>query len=125
MIPASTTTPIIFDSIDFDLANEYDKTTGKFTASNAGYYLVHCGVQYGSGAGDYEAVIMKSGGIVDDSDANGSTGLSVGANVTTVLKVAKGDTLQCASYQTAGASVALALGFNVSVRNTFSAARLY
>jgi hypothetical protein len=129
-VPNQTQTPVQFNLVDYDLAHEYDPGTGKFTAANAGVYLVSCEF-FGFAAGDagvFSATLFKNGTGNDlqvdaDDVQNSSTTTSLTSRATVILNLKQGDYLMCSLYQSTGGDVTLGnSGF--SQRTSFSAARL-
>jgi hypothetical protein len=116
-------TPVVFDHVDYDLANEYDFTTGVFKPQAAGIHLIHCAISYTSAPGFYAAaVILRNGGQASVTGGSGPT--DVATQTTNTLQLAKGDSVTCSSFQISGASQSpdtAPTGNN----NTFTATRLY
>jgi hypothetical protein len=127
-LPSGTSTVIAFDSVEFDLAGEYDKTTGTFTATNKGVYSLHCGVEFRTPTtnSNWAAVMFKSGTQLAASDIDvqaGTSGLSTA--VDGLYQLNAGDSITCAGFQNSGASQPLYLSYSTDWRNNFSAARIY
>jgi hypothetical protein len=130
-VPAGgTATTVVFETVVFDTASEYNAGNGTFTAKNAGVYFVECGIEYTATATDnvYGAYVYRAnaGGtaeIAGEDRLTGSGSVGTRAAVSTVVQLAAGDALTCRGYQNTGASVAMDVG--VPARNSFSVARLY
>jgi hypothetical protein len=129
-IPNATGTLVVFNSVEYDLAQEYSETTGAFTPKNAGKYLLHCQVEFSTPlTSDWAVSFQKNGVEMVSSDltvAAASTAQSNGAMSPTVVgmyQLAAGDSVQCYAYQNTGA--AQGLYTTAPARNNFSAARLY
>jgi hypothetical protein len=123
-------TIIVFDKVDFDLASEYNPATGGFTAKQAGYYLVTCGLVFASPSanGYFAAIVYKNGTAVANeasisvSQAS-ATPISATPQTTALIQLAANDTLTCAGAQNSGANQSIQPGF--VGRNAFSAAKLF
>jgi hypothetical protein len=124
-IQNNATTPVVFDSPQYDLASEYNKSTGTFSPSQAGYYFVQCGFDFGVPVGTViNAAVQKNGAEVSGFDNQSSnSGLGVSTATSSIVQLAKGDALTCTTYQASGSAQSLVLQF--PSRNFFSAARLY
>jgi hypothetical protein len=125
-IPGNAGTPVIFDNVDFDLASEYDKTKGTFTATNKGTYYLHCGVQFqpaGATQTDWQVALQKNGMELAGSDQYVSTSGGMSEAVEGVFALAAGDVVKCTAFQNSGTAQPLLVAG--SVRNSFSGARQY
>jgi hypothetical protein len=125
-VVSDSETQIVFDSVDFDLASEYDHSSGMFTTVAGGVYLVECAIEYavsgGSAGAIWQSNIYKSGTLA------GSTTISTEGNFITpqqtlILKLVPGDTLICSTRQNSQASQTLYTA--ISVVSHFGAIRLY
>jgi hypothetical protein len=125
-IPTALMTNVIFDQVQFDSANEYNKTTGAFRVAQAGVYSLSCVVELGP----LPATVVNSYGAirVNGTDLTGydiySTSTYLSLPLSVVTKLAAGDTVTCAVVQISGATVNVYVGTGVA-RNSFSGARLY
>jgi hypothetical protein len=135
-IPSNVSTTVVFNSKDYDLASEYSATTGVFTATNDGYYIVNCGVEFWSLVGTtlFNVDIQRS----PAPDGGTSTEVAVGEfevsnqgntriEANTPIHLHAGDNLWCGAYQNSPASVTLAPASEPTFdeRNSFSAFRVY
>ena len=124
-IPTTLRTTIAFDQVEFDLANEYNKTTGGFTATQAGVYAFSCAFEIQADvSGNFFAVIRKNGVDVFGADWTVSATNGASPQCSGITKLAMGDTVTCAAYQSTGAPLPLSIAADLS-RNSFSGARLY
>lgn len=126
-IPNQVQTRVIFDHVDFDLATEYDNTTGIFTPKQAGYYLVQCGFEFvgNNVVGDWNAAILRNGAEVTGTDLEASNGNGISPFVSAVAKLSASDSVTCSVEQISGAAQPLFSTSTTNKRNSFSAARLY
>jgi hypothetical protein len=126
-IPSGMTTVVALDHVEYDLNEEYDKTTGVFTAGAAGVYLLNCAFLFdlnGPSTNYWSAVLYKNGAQVIGNDVyttNASTP-TISSETSVTTQLSKGDVVTCAAYQNSGAATSLSL---VTTRNSFDAARLY
>ncbi|HEY2407164.1 MAG TPA: hypothetical protein VGI10_14230, partial [Polyangiaceae bacterium] len=122
-------TKIVFDKVEFDLANEYNSTTGVFTPKQAGIYVINCGVEFDVNiVGDWNANIIKtpSGGTgtpLAGTDVEGNAFNGFSTTVSVVAQLAAGDAITCMTDQISGASQTIYVGD--PHRSSFNAARLY
>ncbi|HEY4106257.1 MAG TPA: hypothetical protein VGM44_20295 [Polyangiaceae bacterium] len=128
IVPNNASLTVAFDQVEFDLAAEYNATTGVFTAKQAGIYQLHCSVEFETGAtGDWAAEIIKNNGATPlaatDLTSNAIDGLSPYVGVVTKLNA--GDTLVCLAGSFAASDSSAHALYAVADRNSFSAARLY
>src|SRR5262249_41900155 len=69
MVPPTPTglTPVVFDQVDYDLAAEYNPSTGIFQAKQAGVYMATCAFSAinlpAMGGGQMSVGIYKNAGI--------------------------------------------------------------
>lgn len=114
-----------FDVEIFDDGNEYDPSTGRFTAKSAGTYLIQCGFLFASSANSlYGATIFRNGGEIDASSmwaAGAGPNMSVKPSVSQIEHLAVGDVVDCSVYQHTGAAQPLLI---FDARNSFSAIRV-
>jgi hypothetical protein len=125
-IPHGTPTKLVFDSELFDLANEYNPTTGFFTAASAGTYLVHCAMWLISpaGAGPVWAITVdKNGTQLASSDWQSAAAKGFTPAIDGLIHLNAGDQISCVLYQDTGATQSTNPAF--PERTTFSAARIY
>jgi hypothetical protein len=121
---------IAFDQVEYDLAGEYDSATGKFTAKQAGEYLVHCGFWQEAPAtpGVWTTQILRTAAgaasSVEEDAVDVQSGVVGGltSSVVATMQLAAGDVVQCQYFNPSSAVVTLQVGQR---RNVFSAARLY
>jgi hypothetical protein len=129
-VPNNVVTPVLFDTVDFDLAGEYTAATGVFAPKNSGTYAVSCSLEYISSAAitqaDWSITLLKNGLIVGGADLVMGVNLANGNSLvySRMMQLAKGDTLTCAALHLAGGTISLALNAG-NHRCAFSAARLY
>lgn len=124
------TGPLLFNQVDYDLAGEYNKTTGTFTAKNAGIYVINCSVFFTSNgtASTWSVDLVKNSstilsyGELQSSTSTGDVG-GIAPQTTAIVQLAAGDAIVCGAGQYTGTTQALDV--NGAGRNTFSAARLY
>lgn len=120
-IPTTVDTTVVFDQVEFDSANEYNKVTGGFSPAHAGVYALSCTTQYQAiHTTDWYVTIRKNGADLVGQYLSPGVPASVSANVITQL--AAGDTITCAAWQNSGGSIPLLAD---GTRNSFSGARLY
>jgi hypothetical protein len=124
-IAPSVITPLVFNSVSFDLAREYDPTMGTFSPKQAGVYLVQCGTYFLGVPGTvYNASISKNGVEVSGFDTQASSSSEMIDTATSgIVQLAAGDSLRCSTYQQSGTSQTIAN--SRTDRDFFSAARLY
>jgi hypothetical protein len=123
-------TAVAFNSREYDLANEYDSATGKFTASEAGVYLVQCGLwqEAPATAAVWTTQILRTpAGATSSLEENGvdvQSGVAGGltSSVVATMQLTAGDVVQCQYYNPSSSPVTLQVGQR---RNVFSASRLY
>jgi hypothetical protein len=130
-VPSGQTTPVAFDTVNFDLNNEYDVSTGVFTPKAAGVYLVSCELQYtmATSVSACSVTIMKNTAQVAAVDSPTLPPITTGGphcvpTVATTVQVAVGDTIACNAYQFSALSGGGTLDTSTT-RNWFGAARLY
>jgi len=102
-IDGQTTTKINFDTEDYDGNNEWDTSTYKFTAANAGYYLITCRLYWDATfpSERFTIYIYKNGSNVSLQGwrySSISTGSQMG-HITDILYLAAGDTIEFYVYQ--------------------------
>jgi hypothetical protein len=129
-VPTNVGPALLFDSTKFDLNAEYTAATGTFSPKQAGVYFVQCSVDWGPTVPTttYSVAIYDNGSEINSSavasavaGTNNNGDLETPANG--IVKLAAGDTVQCATYQSSGASVTL--NNYSSTRNFFAASRLF
>jgi hypothetical protein len=123
-VQTKTFTKISFDQVEFDLASEYNPSTGIFAPKQGGTYLLTCSFWVGgtTGGAIYNVGIDKSGVELVGHDVQSATsGLGVSPMTTTIATLAAGDKVSCGLWFTGPPLTLTAL----SRRNQFSAARLY
>jgi hypothetical protein len=122
-LPNNSTTQVVFDHEDFDLAGEYNNATGEFKPNADGVYLFTCQLELVvSGAGHLAATVLKNG--VDVGTTMLGTSLSAASpEETVILQLKKGDQILCAGFHDMGAPVPFYL--LIAERNKFEGARLY
>jgi hypothetical protein len=121
--------PVPFDTVEFDLANEYDNTTGTFKVTSRGAYLVHCFVEYSPAPGGtvptgWAAGLTKNGTQLTALDTTSPADGNLGVVSEGVYQLEAGDAIQCFAYQNGSGNQALRV-IPPYIRNDFSAARLY
>lgn len=105
MLASGTYAPIAFDTKKYDLGGEF--ASGVFKAATAGYYFFSCNAGLGVGTPGttayFEAILMVNG--VNWGATSGQGDLfNASRNVQQLIKLAKGDTVNCTAFQTTGAS---------------------
>jgi len=114
-IPDATATVIIFGTEGHDELSEFNTTTGVFTATYAGIYLINSSVTLTSGSwteaqGGYMRIRHNSGNTVGGpylrSPNTGSVSLS--ASISHTLKLAATDTIDITLTQSSGGAITLA-----------------
>jgi hypothetical protein len=130
-VPSGMTTPVAFDTVNFDLNNEYDVSTGVFTPKVAGVYLVSCELDYtmATSTSACSVGIAKTGAQVTAVDSPTLPPITTGgphcvSTLTTTVQAAAGDMITCTAYQFSAASGTSTLDTS-STRNWFGAARFY
>ena len=121
---------VVFDHVEYDLAGEYDNVTGKFTAKQAGEYLVHCGFWQSAPATPavWTSMIVRTppgatSSVEEDAvDVQSVTAGGLSSSVAATMQLGAGDVVQCQYFNPSAATVTLAVGQR---RNVFSATRLY
>ena len=100
-IPANGAAYVLFDNERYDLADEYEPTTGTFTASTDGIYYFTCLVAWHSADGvvaQWEASLHFNGSEVfytgDISDGRAATRLVSGT-----MQLHAGERVQCSALQ--------------------------
>jgi hypothetical protein len=123
-VQTRTFTKISFDQVEFDLASEYNPSTGMFTPKQGGTYLLNCGFWVGgTTAGSiYNVGIDKNGSELVAGDFQAaSPAMGISPMTTTIATLAAGDKVSCGIWLTSSPLTLTAL----SRRSQFSAARLY
>ena len=117
-------TPVLFDQVDFDLAGEYNATSGVFSPKEAGVYLIVCAVEYSpTVAGSlYGAAVFLNGARFGLTEINASTANGSTPEHTMVAKLAANDAVKCETDQYTGAAAAV---YSMGGLTHFEAARLY
>lgn len=132
-VSSATTTipPLVFDSVEYDLASEYDKSSGVFTPQEEGEYIVACGVLYAiSPASTYspailEAIISVNGKPVGANVIPAASANYASPELTTTIHLNAGDSVTCGTWQNTGATLMTYLSASLGNGNAFGAARLY
>jgi len=68
----NTYTTVLFDSEDFDTANAYDTSTGKFTPQTSGKYFIEAQVALDGSGGNEQINIMKNSSVIKWSQDAGT-----------------------------------------------------
>jgi hypothetical protein len=126
-ITSGPNTPIVFDTVEYDLGAEYNASTGAFTVAHTGIYQVHCGVSYSSvTTAAWYAQLYKNGSVYDASSwALATANLGDAApSLDGTFRFVTGDVIKCGTFQNSGSAQNLLLG-TTNQRCSFSAARLY
>jgi hypothetical protein len=122
-----TPSVIPFDQKDFDLAgSEYDPTTGLFTTTSGGVYLIECGLESSSTTrGTVVPLLYRSGwGWINDAvggSAGGGQSLTTwnsSGEVSNIMQLSAGEQVGCGSVN----PIVMSTGAQT---NFFSAVRLY
>jgi hypothetical protein len=117
-------TIIVFDAIDFDLGGEYNRSTGTFTAKNAGIYSLHCAIEFNTTtSAAWVLALVKNGVQVANVNFNMPV-QTITLNLDRLYQLKAGDAIQCAAFQDSGSSLSLFLASGL-VQNDFSGARIY
>jgi hypothetical protein len=121
--PSYAATTLLFGTVQFDLAGEYVKETGVFTAKEDGYFSVTCQMHITGAPAQADMGVS----VVVNDVAVATQGLIIvsfgGAPLaTTLTQLHVGDKVRCDGYQ--GTSAPLALSGKPEI-NVFSVARLY
>jgi hypothetical protein len=108
-IPDSSETQIQFDSEDWDLNSEFDTSTYKFKAKQAGKYQVNLQVSLDDNSGDGYIAIRKNGEnvVYHKFEQSAFTSSGICFNVSDIIDLALNDTLEARVYQSSGASMNL------------------
>jgi hypothetical protein len=130
-VSSGTLTSVPFDTVEFDLNTEYSAATGVFAPKISGIYIIICQFQYvmSTNTSACSATITKNGADFIESDSPTLPPISGGdahcdAEVTTTVQAAAGDAFTCSAYQFSAAAATASVD-QTTMRNTFSAARLY
>ena len=110
---------IVYNSVLYDLGNEYDATMGTFTPKLPGIYLVECGLELNSDNGSFSITVGQNGvELVGFSGANNYVAAASG-----VTGLAAGSPVSCQANQTSSSAQPV---FNLeATRNYFAVTRLY
>jgi hypothetical protein len=105
-IPSGTATKVQLDTEVFDGNNEYDPTTNyRFTAANAGYYLVLANVLYYTYAANNLAqgmIYKNDSSIFQNTSHTGSTSGNLGISLSAVVYLEAGDYIEIYTLQNTG-----------------------
>jgi C1q domain-containing protein len=128
-VNADTYFTVAFNLVEYDLAGEYDNATGKFTAKQAGEYLVQCGLwqEAPAAAGVWTTQIVRTpagaSGVEENGvDVQNAVAGGLTSSVVATMQLTAGDVVQCQYFNPSSAPVLLQVGQR---RNVFSASRLY
>lgn len=125
-IPNNSATTVLFDTVEFDLASEYNSSTGVFTPLQTGVYLVTCTISFPSIAASVSSVyigVNAQNALVADSPMV-ATSSSV-AEGTVIVHLTAGDSVKCEAYQDTGSTQPLYICGGTGCRDKFGATRLY
>jgi len=111
-IPDQTVSIVQLDTVVFDIQNEFDTTTHRFTASEDGVYLIVGKLEW-SGSSvvadkKYQVRILKNGGRIALSDAHASHVGYITSIVACVYQLNAGDYIELTAFHDAGTTVQLA-----------------
>lgn len=108
-LPKTTITKIIFPSVEFDVLGEFDYTTNyRFTAKNAGYYLVTANIGSSTSSVSTLNIYIYKNGIV-----HSSTYVDVAyphAHITDIIYLNVGDCIELWAASGASTTQPLSLG---------------
>jgi hypothetical protein len=124
-IPNTTlVTQLLFDHVEYDLAQEYNQATGAFVPKQSGDYLVTCTLAFASSAASaqFSAIVFRNGTEVATSALFGA-GLIIPQTVNH-LQLNSGDSVTCGAFQSSGVSQAVTVS-NPRDFTSFAVARLY
>lgn len=126
-VASANATTIAFNSEQFDLGGEYDPTTGVFSPTTAGTYLLTCSI-WGQtpGAGVVWSIgLLKNGTqlLAKDEQTGAGPGKGLNATIEAVVSLAAGDDIQCSIWQDSANNQTFNNAFQE--RPAFAAARLY
>jgi len=110
----STTQTVVFDTVEFDLNNEYDSTTGVFTAKNAGTYMVWCNlisapytVTNTNNGQSFDVAMQQNGTTTADHQELYPVGYGGNESTfgTSAMNLAAGDKVTCTTSANQGVSL--------------------
>ena len=110
-LPSGAWTVIPLDTENFDTLGEFDPSTHRFTAQEAGAYLVVGEMKISAAAVDGQrmgAVLYVNGSVVTDNMASAGAAVAyLGCAILDVLNLAAGDYIELKGMQDSGAAQAL------------------
>lgn len=112
-IPSGTDTKVLFDTETFDVDGEYDNTTNyRFTATNAGYYLITSKIMFinkQSGKIYVNRIYVNGSTCYEQHVISEGTVINYGHSVTLpeIVYLAAGDYVEIFAYQNTGSAVNL------------------
>ena len=92
----STTTKMIFETVQFDTAGAYSSSTGVYTCPTTGYFQVNASILVGSGVGGSYATLYKNGVISYAGSQYGSNSQN-NSCINCIVQCNAGDTLDIRS----------------------------
>lgn len=101
-------TKISFNSEDYDTLTEYDNATNyRFTATVAGYYLIHSTVLWNTVVDTklYKVAIYKNNDEVATDEVLASTNTALSTRVTDTISLAVGDYIEIFVWQNGGGAI--------------------
>ena len=93
-------------AVEGPLANNFNQTTGFFTAPISGHYLVSFGFGYQGGvpsAGFVLSFVQSTSGFLGQNTISSNVGGTLASTLTTTIRMQAGDTIRASVYQTVGA----------------------
>ncbi|WP_300747609.1 hypothetical protein [Pseudomonas sp.] len=118
-IPNSTTTRVVFGTVEYDTDTAYNSATGVYTVptGKAGRYLVSGQIAYGAALTTTSQLQIFQGGVLVKRTAVVNPGASQGLAISAVLNCAAGDTLDLRVSQASGGAATL---LNTAAFNFFN-----
>lgn len=114
-IPTGVITKVLLDTELFDINNNFDTTTHRFTATIAGYYQVNAELQYispvQSGKAFFILVYKNGADIIENETQSGSSADGIGIAVSSVVYLAVGDYLELYTVHNCSGGQSLHAGF--------------
>lgn len=92
----ATTQTVVFDTVDYDVGNDYSTTTGKFTVPVAGYYRVYTNIRVKDVDSSENCITLINKNTTEMARHPFAPGISqsdMGMNLTKILHCTVGDDL--------------------------------
>jgi hypothetical protein len=116
---------LVFDTERFDVADEYDPATGRFTAANDGLYWLQCQAwkQASNGTSTGLALLVNDNDQINANDAVNTSQSNLTIAVTTMVQLSAGDEVSCNFFSGESGHV-IAPDNNFAERTMFTGFRL-